>query len=327
VRRREFLGLVGGAAVACPFVAGTTQAQKVPRIGILSLGAPTSTRGPPFILLQALRELGYVEDRNLNVEFRWADGQIDRLSELVSDLVRAHVDVIWMSGYQAALAAKKVTKTVPLVVVTHVDPVGTGLVISLANPGGNVTGATIISPDLAGKRLELLREIAPSTSRLAVLINTANPGSEPTVRQTKEAGRSLGLTLQFFDVHVPAEFATTFSSMADQKVEALHLQMDPLFLAQRAPLAALAAKNRIPTIYDLREFVQAGGLMCYGPRFSEEIRRTAVLVHKIFKGASPTELPFEQPTKFELVINLKTAKALGVELPTSLLLRADEVIE
>jgi putative ABC transport system substrate-binding protein len=325
--RREFIKLMGGAVAACPFVSRTVHAQKVPRVGILSLGAASSTRSPPFLLLEGLRELGYEQGRNLNVEFRWADGHIDRLPELVSDLVRVRVDVIWMSGYQAALAAQKVTKSVPLVVITHVDPVGTGLVSSLANPGGNLTGATIISPNLAGKRLELLQEAVPSVTRVAALINTANPGFEPTVRQTELAARSLKLTLQFFDVHVPAEFARTFSSMVDGKVGALHLQMDPLFLAHRVPLAELAADSHIPTLFDLREFAQAGGLMSYGPRFSEEIRRTAVHVHKILQGASPTETPFEQPTKLELVINLKTAKALGLAVPAALLARADEVIE
>jgi len=210
---------------------------------------------------------------------------------------------------------------------THADPVGIGWVNSLAHPGANVTGVTLAAPDLAGKRLEVIREAVPGASRVAVLINTANPGSEPTVRQSKEAAHSLGLTLQFFDVHARGEFERAFSSMVEQNACALHVQLDPLFLAQRALLAELATKNRLPAMYDLREFVNAGGLVCYGPHLSEEIRRTATYIQKILRGANPADLPVEQPTKFELVINLKTATALGLSLPATLLARADEVIE
>jgi putative tryptophan/tyrosine transport system substrate-binding protein len=326
MRRREFITLLGGAA-AWPLAARAQQAKKVPKIGILSPGPPTPSSGAPFVLLQVLRELGYVQGRNLAVELRWAEGHNDRLPELADDLVRAQVDVIFAQMYQAVLAAKTASKTIPIVAFTHVDPVETGLVTNLAHPGANVTGVTLMAPDLAGKRLELLREAVPGASRVAVLINTANPGFEPTVRQTEAGAHSLGLTLQFFDVHAPGEFERAFSSMVEQNAGALHVQLDPLFLAQRALLAELAAKNRLPAMYDLREFVNAGGLMCYGPHLSEEIRRTATHVQKILGGANPADLPMEQPTKFELIINLKTAKALGITLPPTMLARADEVIE
>ena len=326
VKRRDFVTLFGGAAVAWPLAARAQQA-KVPKIGILSPGPPTPSSGAPFVLLQVLRELGYVQGRNLAVEFRWAEGHDDRLPELAGDLARAQVDVIFAQMYQAILAAKTATKTIPIVAFTHVDPVETGLVTSLAHPDANVTGITLMAPDLAGKRLELLREAVPGASRVAVLINTANPGFEPTVRQAEAAAHSLGLMLQFVDAHAPGEFERAFSSMIAQNADALHVQLDPLFLAQRVLLAQLAAKNRIPAMYDLREFVEADGLMCYGPRLSEEIRRTATHVQKILRGANPADLPMEQPTTFELVINLKTAKALGLTLPPMVLARADEVIE
>jgi len=327
-RRREFIGLLGGAAAAAwPLVARAQLAKKVSKIGILSPGPPTPSSGPPFVLLQGLRELGYTEGQNLTVEFRWADGHVDRLPELAADLVRARVDVIWTTGYQAVLAARKATKTIPIVFSAHVDPVGTGLVASLAHPGANVTGATLMAPDLAGKRLELLRETVPALSRVAVLINTANPGFEPTVRQTEAAARSLGLTLQFLEARAPGEFERAFSSMVEANAGAVHVQLDPLFLSQRALVAELAAKNRVPAMYDLKEFVAAGGLVSYGPPYSEEIRRTATHIYKILRGANPADLPVEQPTKFELVINLKTAKALGLEVPPTLIARADEVIE
>jgi putative tryptophan/tyrosine transport system substrate-binding protein len=325
IARRKFLATLGGAA-AWPLAARAQQAKKVSRIGILSPGPPTPSSGPPSVLVQGLRELGYIEGQNLAVEFRWADGHVDRLPELAADLVRAQVDVIFSPG-QAVPAAMNATKTIPIVFWTHADPVGIGWVNSLAHPGGNVTGVTLVAPDLAGKRLELLREAVPGASRVAVLINTANPGSEPTVRQTKAAAHSLGLTLQPFDVHAPGEFEGKFSSMVEQNARALHVQLDPLFLAQRALLGRLAAKNHLPAMYDLREFVEAGGLICYGPRLSEEIRRTATHIQKVLRGANPADLPVEQPTKFELVINLQAAKAIGHEIPAGLVLRADKVIE
>jgi putative tryptophan/tyrosine transport system substrate-binding protein len=325
--RREFITLLGGA-VAWPLAARAQQpANKISKIGILSPGLPTPSSGPPFIMLQALRELGYAEGQNLAVEFRWAGGRVDRLPELAADLVRAQVDVIFTIGYQAVLAAMKATRTIPIVFQSHVDPVGTGLVNSLARPGGNITGATLMAPDLAGKRLELIRETVPSASRVAVLINTANPGFEPTVRQTEAAAHSLGLTLQFVEARAPGELEQAFSSMVEQNVGALHVQLDPLFLAQRRALTELATRNRLPALYDVREFVEAGGLACYGPRLSEELRRIATHIQKILKGANPADVPVEQPTKFELVINLKTAKALGLTLPPTLIARADEVIE
>jgi putative ABC transport system substrate-binding protein len=327
IKRREFITLLGGAVAAWSLAAHAQQAaKKVSRIGILSPGPPTPSSGLPSVLLQGLRELGYTEGQNLAVEFRGADGNVDRLPGLAAELVRAKVDVIFAPG-QAVPAAINATKTIPIVFWTHADPVEIGWVNSLAHPGSNVTGITLVAPDLAGKRLELLREAVPGASRVALLINTANPGSEPTLRQSRAAAHSLGLTLQFFDVHAPGEFERAFSSMVEQEARALHVQLDPLFLAQRALLAKLAAKNRLPAMYDLKEFVEAGGLMGYGPHMSEEIRRTAAHIQKILRGANPANMPVEQPTKFELVINLQAAKAIGHEIPAGLVLRADKVIE
>jgi putative tryptophan/tyrosine transport system substrate-binding protein len=327
MRRRDFLKPIAGFAFALSLDAHAQQAKRVSRIGILSPGPPTPSSGVPYELLQGLRELGYTQGDNLVVEFRWAEGHVDRLPELAADLVRAKIDLIFTTGYDAVLAAKKATQTIPIVFTTHVDPVGTGLVSSLAHPGTNVTGVTIMAPDLAGKRLELLRDAVPGAARVAVLINTADPGFEPTLRQSRAAAHSLGLTLQFFEARVPGDFERAFSSMIEHNADVLHVELDPLFLAQRARLVELAAKNRLPAIYDVREFVNAGGLVCYGPRLSEELRRTAAHVQKILSGANSADLPVEQPTKFELVINLTTARAVGITLPQSLLVAADEVVE
>jgi len=317
-------------AMACGLFAASVDGQrlgKIARVGILSPLSPPPASAPPPVLLQALRELGWAEGQNLAVETRWAEGRMDRLPELAADLVRAGVDVIFTNGYPATVAAKSATKTIPIVFSTHVDPVGTGLVVSLARPGGNITGFTLSAPELAGKRLELLREATSGVTRVAILMNTANPGFEPTLRQTESAARSIGLRLQLLEANAPGEFERAFAAMVERGAAALHVQLDPMFLAQRARLVELATKNRLPAMYDLKEFVDAGGLISYGPRLSEELRRTASHVHKILRGANPAELPVEQPTRYELVINLKTAKTLGVTIPQTLLVRADEVIQ
>lgn len=312
-----------GTLLGAPLAVEAQPASKVWRIGLLLPGSPQS----PPALLQGLRELGYVEGQNLAVEARGAAGHVDRLHELAAELVRAGVDVIFTNGYPATVAAKNATKTIPIVFSTHVDPLGTGLVVSLARPGGNATGFTLMAPELAGKRLELLREAISGVSRLAILMNTANPGFEPTLRQTESAARSLGVRLHLLEAAAPAEFERAFASMVERGATALHVQLDPMFLVQRARLVELAAKHRLPALYDLREFVDAGGLVSYGPRLSEELRRTAAHVDKILKGAKPADVPIEQPTKYELVINMKTAKALGLTIPPSVLARADQIIE
>lgn len=315
--------LLGVLLLGAPLAVEAQSAPKVWRIGLLLPGSPLS----PPALLQGLRELGYVEGQNLAVESRGADGHVDRLPELAIDLIRAGVDVIFTNGYPATVAAKNATKAIPLVFSTHVDPVGTGLVVSLARPGGNVTGFTLMAPELAGKRLELLREAIPGVSRLAILVNTANPGFQPTLRQTESAASSLGVKLHLLEANAPAEFERAFASMVEQGATALHVQLDPMFLAQRGRLVELAARHRLPALYDLREFVETGGLISYGPRLSEELRRTAAHVDKILKGVKPSDLPVEQPTKYELVFNMKTAKALGLTIPPSVLAGADEIIQ
>lgn len=306
-----------------PLVAEAQPALKVSRVGLLLPGSPQS----PPALLEGLRQLGYVEGQNLTVEARGAEGHVDRLPELAAVLVRAGVDVIFANGYPATVAAKNATKTIPIVFSTHVDPVGTGLVVSLARPGGNLTGFTLMAPELAGKRLELLRGAVSGISRFAILMNTANPGFEPTLKHTESAARSLDVKLHLLEANAPAEFERAFASMVERGVTALHVQLDPMFLAQRARLVELAAKHRLPALYDLREFVDAGGLISYGPRLTEELRRTAAHVDKVLRGGKPADVPVEQPTKYELVINIKTAKALGLTIPPSLLGRADEIIQ
>ncbi|HLA81979.1 MAG TPA: ABC transporter substrate-binding protein [Thermoleophilia bacterium] len=319
----KILATAALAILVAPLAVEAQPAAKVWRIGFLSPGFPP----PPFALLQGLRELGYVEGQNTAVEARWAEGHVDRLTELAADLVRLKVDVIFANGYLAILAAKTATKTIPIVFSTHVDPTGTGLVASLARPGANLTGSTLMSPELAGKRLELLRELVPGVSRVAVLMYTANPGFVPTMKQTEAAARSLGVRLHLVEANTPGEFERAFSAMGEGGATALHVQLELMFLAQRARIVELAARTRLPAMYDVREFVDAGGLISYGPRLSEELRRLATHVHKILRGMNPANLPVEQPTRFELVINLKTAKALGLTIPRSVLIRADEVIE
>jgi len=311
------------AILVTPLAVEAQPAGKVWRIGFLSPGSPPL----PSALLQGLRELGYVEGQNTAVEVRWAEGHVDRLPELAADLVRLKVDVIFANGYLAILAAKTATKTIPIVFLTHVDPTGTGLVVSLARPGANLTGFTLMSPELAGKRLELLREVVPGVSRVAVLMYTANPGFVPTMKQTEAAARSLGVRLHFVAANSPDEFERAFSAMGERSAAALHVQLELMFLAQRARIVELVARTRLPAMYDVREFVDAGGLISYGPRLSDEFRRLATHVDKILRGVNPADLPVEQPARFELVINLKTAKTLGLKIPPSILVRADTVIE
>jgi putative tryptophan/tyrosine transport system substrate-binding protein len=324
MRRREFIALLGGAAAAWPRDARAQQ--PVSNIGYLGSGTAV-----PFLLeafRQGLREHGWIEGQNIIIHYRFAEGQDDRLPSLADELVRLKVGVIVVSPTAPALAAKNATETIPIVGIGFDNPLEHGLITSLARPGGNVTGLAYgAGPEIFGKDLELLRQLVPDIRHVAVLSNTVNPNHVAMISQVETAARSLGMDLLLLDAPGPEEFDTAFAAMAKKHVAALFVFGDPMFSIHRRRLAELAAQNRLPSMYTNRLHVEAGGLMCYGPSFSDLWRRAATYVDKILRGATPAELPVEQPTKFELVINLKTAKALGLAVPSSLLARTDEVIE
>jgi putative tryptophan/tyrosine transport system substrate-binding protein len=325
MRRRDFITLFGGVA-AWPLAARAQQAGKVFRIGFL--GSPSAASLPERIeaFRAGLRNLGYQEGRDITIEYRWADGRLDQLPALAAELVRLNVDVIVTHGIPGILAAKQATATIPIVMAVSGDAVASGLVSSLARPGGNVTGLTIFAPELAVKRLELLKESVPGLTQVGVLLNPANPISDPIVPAMEVAAQSLKLELAQFAVRGPAEFEGSFAAMAARRVDALVVLDDSMLLAQAPAIASLALQQRVPSSGFI-EFAIAGGLMAYGVNLPDMFRRAAAYVDKILKGARPSDLPVEQPTKFETVINLKTAKAIGFAVPTALLLRADEVIE
>jgi putative ABC transport system substrate-binding protein len=278
--------------------------------------------------VQGLRELGWVDGKNIVIEYRWAEGRADRLPDLAAELVRLKVDVIFAANTSVALAAKNATGTIPIVMATGGDPVGLGLVASLARPGGNVTGLSFsVGMETVGKGLELLKETVPKVRRVAVLSNPANPSHALAIKNVSDAARAVRMQLQLLEARGPNEFDNAFAAMARERAEALLVVLDPFFGIHRAQLRDLAAKNRLPAMYGSREYPEAGGLMSYGADFRHNFRRSATYVDKILKGAKPADLPIEQPTRFELVINMKTAKALGLTIPQSLLLRADQVIE
>jgi ABC-type uncharacterized transport system substrate-binding protein len=324
MRRREFITGLAGAA-AWPFSARAQSGGKVYRIGYFSAG--TAIPHLRNVFHDALGALGWIEGKNVVYEYRYADNQLDRLPELAAELVRLNVDIITAMGTLAPLAAKRATSTIPIVMTTAGDPLGSGLVTSLARPGGNVTGLSLMAPDLGGKRLELLKEVLPGVFRVGILWNAANPYSALVFKETASAARILGIELQSIEVRSPDDFDGALAASTRLLVGALITVEDPLTVGHRKRIADFAAINRLPAIYGLREFVDAGGLMAYGAHLADLQRRAAGYVDKIIKGAKPADLPVEQPTKFELVVNLKTAKALGLEVPPSLLARADEVIE
>jgi putative ABC transport system substrate-binding protein len=324
VHRRTFLATLAGGLLAAPLAAQAQQAAKIARIGFLRSGSPPD----PYVEVfrQGLRELGYVESQSIAIDVRYARGDPDQLVALAAELVRLKVDVLVTSGLPAIVAAKHATTVIPIVFPAGGgDPVADGLVISLARPGGNITGLTVGPPELEGKRLELLKEAVPSLSRVAALANAASAALK--LRAAESAGRKLGITLQTQEVREPGEFEGAFAAMRKGRPDALIVLSDSLFTNQRARIVDLAAKSRLPAVYDVRLFPERGGLMSYGPNIADLFRRSATYVDKILKGAKPGDLPIEQPTKFELVINLKTAKALGLTIPQSLLRRADEVIQ
>jgi ABC-type uncharacterized transport system substrate-binding protein len=314
------------ALLTAPRVAEAEQQARVPVVAYFS---PTSdaSRGRLFLAFkQGLRELGWVEGQNVAVESRWGENDYDRLPALAADLVRLKVDVIVTGGVPAIRAAQQATRTIPIVMALVEDPVASGLVASLGHPGGNTTGLSMMAPDLVGKQMELLKGVVPKVSRMALLWNPANPGNAWQSREAESAARALGVQLQAVEARSPEEIAGAFAAMARERAGALVVLQDATLTNQARKLAALAAEGRLPAIYARREHPDVGGLMSYGPNVPEMFRRAATFVDKILKGAKPADLPVEQPSKFELVVNLKAAKALGLTIPPSVLARADEVI-
>jgi ABC-type uncharacterized transport system substrate-binding protein len=307
-----------------------TEAQQrahLPRVGYL--GTSSASLEPELVkaFREGLRDLGYVEGQNILIEYRWAEGNYQRFPDLVADLVNLKVDLILTAGTPGALAAKRATQTIPIVMAVTGDAVGTGLISSLARPGGNLTGLTTMVPDLEGKRLEILREVVPKLTTLVVLLNTANPLTAIQWKQTQISAKTLGIQLQPVELRRPEEFRDAFAKVARQRPDGITMVADRFLLAHRMQIVDFVAKTRLPAIYPYRDFVVAGGLMSYSPSYEDLFRRSATYVDKILKGAKPSDLPIEQPTKFELLVNMKTAKTLGVPIPPSLLLRADQVVE
>lgn len=325
--RRTFIRAVAGGIFAAPLSSVAQSSAKTVRIGRLS---PLSAEADVPLLAafrRGMRDLGWIEGDQFLIETRYADGNPNRLPEFAAELVRSRVDVFLAGSNPGALAAKNATGTIPVVMVTTADPVSGGLVASLARPGGNLTGVTALGQGLSAKRLELLKEAVPGLTRVAVLTNPASPYSAPFVKESTGVARALGVQLQLVEARDPSEFEAAFATMANKHAGALTVLTDVTFITHRKRIVELAAMSRLPAVYGEREFVDAGGLMFYGASLADMYRRAAVYVDKILKGAKPADLPVEQPTKFELVINLKAAKALGLRIPQSLLLRADEVIQ
>jgi putative ABC transport system substrate-binding protein len=324
MRRREFITLLGGAA-AWPLAARAQQPGKLPTIGFLVTGTPSSHGQWFAALVQRLRELGWIEGRTIAIEYRWAEGREERVAEFVAEFIRVKVDILVTNATTAVLAAKQATSIIPIVFPAAGDPVGAGLVASLARPGGNVTGLSLQFTDLAAKRLEILRELVPGLRRLAILANVT-PATALEIREVNAAAKTLGLEAVTMEIHRAEDIPHAFDVFKGS-VDAVYVCGDPLANVNKSRINALAQGARLPTMHGFRELVEAGGLASYGPNFPDLYRRAAVFVDKILRGAKPGDIPVEQPTKFDLVINLKTAKALGLTVPPTLLARADEVIE
>jgi putative tryptophan/tyrosine transport system substrate-binding protein len=327
MRRREFITLLGGAAAAWPVAAHAQSVTKVPRIGLLSPFSPSDTAVWHQAFLRGLEQLGWLDGKNIIIEYRYADGQNDRLLALIADLQRLKVDVIVTAVTNDTLAAKNAATDIPIVMAAAGDPVATGIVQSLARPGGNVTGLSQMNPELNGKRLELLKQIAPNVSSVAVLLNPEDPISVLGWNEIHPSAQKLGIIIRSWEVHNTGELDKVLRDAASAGINALAIMPNPVFVVELKRIADFALEKRLPSIFHLREFTDVGGLMSYGVDRNDLFRRAATYVDKILKGAHPADLPIEQPTKFDLVINLKTAKALGLTVPPSLLAIADEVIE
>jgi putative ABC transport system substrate-binding protein len=326
MKRRDFIFLMASATAVRPLGAPAQQSEKVYRVGVLNAGAVGIPR-LAAISRDAFEKLGWIEGKNITFEYRYAENHPDRLPELAAELVRLEVDVIMAGGTLAPLAAKRATTTIPIVMTTAGDPLGVGLVSSLARPGGNVTGLSFMAPDLAGKQLQLIKEVLPRLSRVAILWDAANPYPALVFEETQRAAQTLGIEVQSLEVRGPDDFDGAFEAAKRGQPDALITVGDPLMTEFRKQISDFASTYRLPAMYGLREYVEAGGLMSYGASISDLVRRAAGYVDKILRGAQPGDLPVEQPTKFELVINLKTANELGLTIPPLVLALADEVIE
>jgi putative tryptophan/tyrosine transport system substrate-binding protein len=326
VKRRDFITLLAGAAATWPLAARAQQPAKLPTIGFMGISTPSleSQWVAPFV--QRLRELGWIDGRTVAIEYRWAEGRSERAAEIAAELVRLKVDVIATAATPNVVAAQQATSVIPIVFAVAGDPVGTGLVASLARPGGNITGLSIQATDLAGKRLELLREVVPGLSRLAILVNVSNRLAMLEMGEVQAAARTLGLKVANSEFRRAEDIAPAFESLKG-RADALYICNDILAVTNRNRINILAAGARLPTMTGIRELVEAGALLSYGANLPDLFRRAADYVDKILRGAKPDDLPIQQPTKFEFVINLNTAKAIGLEVPSTLLARADEVIE
>jgi putative tryptophan/tyrosine transport system substrate-binding protein len=326
VKRREFITLLGGAAAAWPIAARAQQAAKLPTIGFQGPTTASAESQRIAAFMRRLRELGWIEGRTVAIEVRWAEGRDERFAEIAAEFVQLKVDAIVTWGTPSTIAAKQATSVIPIVSAAMGDPVGAGLVASLARPGGNVTGLSSQTADLAGKRLELLREVVPGLRRLAILGNIGNSAAALEMREVEAMARTFNLEVDRWEIRRAEDIAAAFESLT-VRAHALYVAGDPLTFIHRIRINSLVLGARLPTIYPSREYVDLGGLMSYGPNFADRFRRTADYVDKILRGAKPGDLPVEQPTQFDLVINLTTAKALGLEIPPTLLAIADEVIE
>jgi putative ABC transport system substrate-binding protein len=326
IRRRKFLATLGGAAAAWPLAARAQQPGKLPTIGLLGATTPLVESQRLRAFVQRLHELGWFEGRSIAIEDRWAEGRTERFAEIAAEFVQLKVDVIVTVGTLPALAAKQATALIPIVFAGAGDPVGTGIVASLARPGGNVTGLSVQFTDLAGKRLELLREVVPNLRRLAIMGNVGNPIHVLEMDEVQVAAHTLGLEVAALEIRRGEDIAPAFEALKG-RAEALYVPADPLMNTNRVRINTLALGARLPTMHGVREYVEAGGLMSFGPSIPDLYRRAAEFVDKILRGTKPSDIPVEQPTKFDLIINLTTAKALGLTIPEPFLLRADEVIE
>jgi putative tryptophan/tyrosine transport system substrate-binding protein len=326
MKRREFIALIGGAAAAWPLAARAQQPAKVPTIGFLGYSASSAASPWVTAFVQRLRDLGWIENRDIAIEYKWADGRIDRLAEIATAFVGLKVSVIVTYGTPGALAAKQATSVIPIVFALVGDPVGTGVVTTLARPGANITGVSNQAVDLHGKRLELLQEVVSSLRRLAIMGNPNNPSSALEMNEVQSLARSVDLAVASFEIRRADDITPAFEALTN-RVDALYVSTDMLVLTNRVRINTLALGAKLPTMHGARQYVEAGGLMSYGTNYTAQFRRAADYVDKILRGTKPSDIPVEQPTKFDLVINLTTAKALGLTVPDKLLALADEVIE
>jgi putative ABC transport system substrate-binding protein len=326
--RRKIIGFALSAMLsALCFSAEAQQATKISRIGFLSAPSPSAVSARAEAFRQGLRDLGYVEGKDIAIEYRYAEGKLDRFPVLAAELVRLKVDVIVTGTSAGTRSAKEATATIPIVMAQDGDPVGNGFVASLARPGGNITGLSSLAPEISGKRLELLKEIGPKFSRIAVFGNSASPGTAQSLKESELAAGAFGVHLQYLDVRNPKDIETAFSAANKGRADAVLVLASPVFNVQRKQIIDLAVKSRLPVIYYAPEWVQDGGLMSYGVSYTDMYRRAATYVDKILKGTKPADLPVEQPKKFEFIINLKAAKQIGLTIPPNVLARADKVIK